>query len=495
MNGNKNNKNKPTLTNKEFYNLMIKYRLENYNERKKVLGLNQNEAEKVAYQVSQDFCTLASLTYMDKFFKTVYKAQEYVENYEDYPIPKDNVYKEIMEKSRQIYSTLLNTYSGINTTEGRIENELKYMKRYVDNEVCKYQVNGAMDAMKTLGVKKYQYICEDKHNSCSTCMGLHKQIFEVSEAIEGVNFPPMHPNCKCTIGSHIDDDNLQELQQGQENDNMSDEEEDEVTVGDFMRNKLGKRLPPFYMKNLIEKFYSNNRINIDGRNYKYNPNVSQNIAIVNDKILNEKKEDKILLDLMKKRDDSNSIVERKKINEKAYQLMMEYNALDKEFSVDFFQEYDYYKVGRDVTKEIYDIIDLYKEKYKDSSKTLWVLNIPLFYFLVKNSAELDLKNRARYKTNSTYIFEDEIVDADALGNFVYGYLGKVFGFSDNILFQGGGFAQTAAGTSYNEFKDYNYDDPKDQYRIYQGMKTYHENYIRLPIGGSIAINSNKSYII
>mgnify|MGYP004445589003 CR=1 FL=1 len=34
---------------------------------------------------------------MDKFFKTVYKAQEYVGDYEDYPIPKDNVYKDIME--------------------------------------------------------------------------------------------------------------------------------------------------------------------------------------------------------------------------------------------------------------------------------------------------------------------------------------------------------------------------------------------------------------
>lgn len=60
MSENKNNKNKPTLSNKEFYNRMIKYRLENYDERKKILGSNQNEAEKVAYQVSQDFCTLAS---------------------------------------------------------------------------------------------------------------------------------------------------------------------------------------------------------------------------------------------------------------------------------------------------------------------------------------------------------------------------------------------------------------------------------------------------
>lgn len=432
---------------------------------------------------------------MDKFFKTAYKAQEYVENYEDYPVPKESVYKEIMEKSNEISSAILNTYSGFSTTQGRIDNELNYMKRYVDNEVCKYEVNGAMDAMKAMGVKKYKYICEDKHNSCERCSNLNGEKFRLDEAQEGVNFPPMHPNYKWTIGSYIDDVNLEQLQQGQEKDKVPSDDEDEVTVVNFILNKLGKRFPPFYVKNLIEKFYSNNRLNIDGKNYRYNPNVSENIVIVNDKILNESKEDKILLDLMKKRDDSNSIVERKKINEKAYQLMMEYNALDKEFSVDFFQEYDYYKVGRDVTKEIYDIIDLYKERYKDSSKTLWILNIPLFYFLVKNSAELDLKNRARYKTNSTYIFEDEIVDADALGNFVYGYLGKVFGFSDNILFQGGGFAQTAAGTSDNEFKDYNYDDPKDQYRIYQGMKTYHENYIRLPLGGSIAINSNKSYII
>ena len=94
------------------------------------------------------------------------------------------------------------------------------------------------------------------------------------------------------------------------------------------------------------------------------------------------------------------------------------------------------------------------------SEIIWTSSLYPFYRLVRGKAVLDLKNRAQYKTNSTYIFEGEIVDADALGNIVYGYIGEYLGIPRWVLLSGGGFDQTVTGTASEEFYEYNFDDPK-----------------------------------
>lgn len=154
----------------------------------------------------------------------------------------------------------------------------------------------------------------------------------------------------------------------------------------------------------------------------------------------------------------------------AIQLMNNSNS-----RVDFFKPYSYYSVGRDVTKEVRKIIDDVKQE-NNHMIGAGLKSLPTFYELVKNQGRLDLKNRDSFKTNSTYVFKGKLVDADYLGNFVYGNIGRSFGVEEVILFSGAGYAQRQAGTSCHEFFRTYYDDPKDQEAILEGIFDYEKTH-------------------
>ena len=72
----------------------------------------------------------------------------------------------------------------------------------------------------------------------------------------------------------------------------------------------------------------------------------------------------------------------------------------------------------------------------------------------------------------TYIFDEEIVDRDALDNVTYGYFGRYLGIPTIVLLFGGGYTQYQAGTSELKFFFSYGDDLRDQYRILQGIALY-----------------------
>lgn len=54
------------------------------------------------------------------------------------------------------------------------------------------------------GVKKYRFLSLEAVNSCKDCTSIDDNVYDVSHAQEGVNLPPMHPNCQCWI-SEVED--------------------------------------------------------------------------------------------------------------------------------------------------------------------------------------------------------------------------------------------------------------------------------------------------
>lgn len=49
-----------------------------------------------------------------------------------------------------------------------------------------------------LHIEEYVYRCGLDEKTCPVCGALDGRVFKVSESRAGVNFPPMHPNCRCT---------------------------------------------------------------------------------------------------------------------------------------------------------------------------------------------------------------------------------------------------------------------------------------------------------
>ncbi|MGN0181014.1 MAG: minor capsid protein [Candidatus Ornithomonoglobus sp.] len=53
-------------------------------------------------------------------------------------------------------------------------------------------------AYEDIGIEEYRYMATLDEVTCEVCGHLDGQIFKVSERQEGVNFPVMHPRCRCT---------------------------------------------------------------------------------------------------------------------------------------------------------------------------------------------------------------------------------------------------------------------------------------------------------
>ncbi len=136
---------------------------------------------------------------------------------------------------------------------------------------------------------------------------------------------------------------------------------------------------------------------------------------------------------------------------------------------------------KDITKAIKDLVVKYTARYYAGWSTISqsIENIYNFYNLVRNNGLADLKNQGW--TDTSYVFDGAIYRNDASGNILYGQLGKIFGFSDEILLRAAGYAQVIAGTSKPEWGTYTGsspygDDPYDQYCIQIGIAYYRNNY-------------------
>lgn len=78
-------------------------------------------------------------------------------------------------------------------------------KRLAVTETFHYMNQAVEDGYEKHGIKKYKYVAGLDESTCEVCGALDGQVFNLSDAQEGINYPVMHPNCKCTTVAEIDD--------------------------------------------------------------------------------------------------------------------------------------------------------------------------------------------------------------------------------------------------------------------------------------------------
>lgn len=67
-----------------------------------------------------------------------------------------------------------------------------------------------LDAYKLAEIEKYDYLATLDMRTSDICRSLDGTTHKVSQAKVGVNFPPMHPNCRSTTVPHFDDQEVGE---------------------------------------------------------------------------------------------------------------------------------------------------------------------------------------------------------------------------------------------------------------------------------------------
>lgn len=112
-----------------------------------------------------------------------------------------------------------------------------------------------------------------------------------------------------------------------------------------------------------------------------------------------------------------------------------------------------------MTKEINDIIEYYlnSPEWLDIKNSNIINKLSCFHNEVKTGAPIDLKNQPEWSSHPLYIYNNEIVDVDALGNILYGVLGAYLNIDKTTLFIGASVAQTIDNWEF-EIK---LDDPRD----------------------------------
>ena len=71
--------------------------------------------------------------------------------------------------------------------------------RIVRTELTRIQNQATADTYRQAGIEKYQYLAIEDDRTSEACQELDGKIFRLDEAVIGENFPPIHPNCRCSI--------------------------------------------------------------------------------------------------------------------------------------------------------------------------------------------------------------------------------------------------------------------------------------------------------
>lgn len=71
-------------------------------------------------------------------------------------------------------------------------------ERLVRTETAHFMAEGQAAAYEEIGCETYTFIAALSERTCDRCGALDGQTFRVSERAPGVNYPTIHPNCRCS---------------------------------------------------------------------------------------------------------------------------------------------------------------------------------------------------------------------------------------------------------------------------------------------------------
>lgn len=81
----------------------------------------------------------------------------------------------------------------------------KHIHRLVVTELGHVHEEASAKAYENQGVERYQYLATLENHTCDICAGLDGKIFYVKDRQTGVNYPVIHPHCRCTTIPYIAD--------------------------------------------------------------------------------------------------------------------------------------------------------------------------------------------------------------------------------------------------------------------------------------------------
>ena len=203
-------------------------------------GSIDTELSKLYARANEQFRQLLGENYTDGYYQAIYDIQsrygyssafatvnsKVVENALTYPWSganfSDRLWKhkfELLNQLRETLTTGLIRGESVQDMSKRLAERMNVSRsnalRLIRTESSHIHNVAELDAYKACGFEEYEYMASFGERTCDACGGLDGQRFKLSEKQPGVNFPPLHPNCRCTTIAVDPDDDLEDIKSGE----------------------------------------------------------------------------------------------------------------------------------------------------------------------------------------------------------------------------------------------------------------------------------------
>ena len=113
----------------------------------------------------------------------------------------DQTRKELFGSLNRMYTDMNGYRAERNRLMDKFQTTEYEAMRLLRTESARIRANAELDSAREHEATHYIYIAEPK--ACPICSDLDGLAFKIEDAYMGVNFFPMHPNCRCSSRSHI----------------------------------------------------------------------------------------------------------------------------------------------------------------------------------------------------------------------------------------------------------------------------------------------------
>lgn len=114
----------------------------------------------------------------------------------------------LAETAQNLVTKSLMSGESLNKTAAKLSEAFQVEKYHattlIHTETAHVHAMADMKAYEDLGIEEYKYLATLDYVTCETCQPLDGRVFKLSEAREGINYPTMHPRCRCTTTMNID---------------------------------------------------------------------------------------------------------------------------------------------------------------------------------------------------------------------------------------------------------------------------------------------------
>ena len=158
--------------------------------------------------------------------------------------------EKLIDETRNVLTRAFVHHDGVIDTARRLSSKMNASEsnalRLVRTEFNHLSNQAALAEYQAKGIKKYKFVAAIDSRTSDICRELDGQVFNVADAKTGLNFPPMHPNCRSVTtpvidwddedewdysGIELDDDELKQL-------GLTDEDVAEIDSKDARSERL-----------------------------------------------------------------------------------------------------------------------------------------------------------------------------------------------------------------------------------------------------------------